>query len=323
MISEATRSGLAAGGWRALLGTLVAALLLIAPAIASASQFAATAEYPVAIEGEQEGEAVFTLQGTEAVCDAGLYAGTLSEQSETLALEATFSECMAFGFVAATVETEGCHLVLHAGEALGEEQFFGTTEVECSEGDSIVITAATCTVEMGGQTDLESLDLTNQAASFTFEANLGEVEYVVTKDGFLCPLNGSGAAIGQFSASAEMAGIEEGAPVAAFLAEADVTPTPLTITEANGSVVGSLSFNEPGEYQVVEQNVAPPFELTLRAKESCPGVVVVKPGTTKSCLFKITAVNAATNAEAILSSKWEPAGGAAIPRTIWTPVKRP
>lgn len=175
------------------------ALVLLLPSAAGASNFEAL-EYPAAVTGTQEGTFVFKTEAGSLECPEGTFSGTLSEASSTLSLLPTFAKCKAFGFLEATVTPEGCVFVLHAGAETSLYNFSGTTDISCGEGKSIKVTTATCTAAIGSQSGLSSVSYVDQVETmpekFKFGANLSGIGYTVTKDGFACPFNGTGAKTG-------------------------------------------------------------------------------------------------------------------------------
>ena len=88
--------------------------------------------------------------------------------------------------------TTGCDYVFHAGAETGSEEYAGTVDVACSSA-SIKITAGTCALEIKGQTGLSAVSfLNNETGTVTVGAEVGSIAYTTTKDGFLCPLSGTG-----------------------------------------------------------------------------------------------------------------------------------
>lgn len=173
---------------------IVAALALsaVVASAASASKFQ-SANYPAKITGSQVGEHVFTIESElKTKCKKATFEGSLSAASETLTITPTYSECTSFG-ISSTIKFNECTYVFHAGAELSANHFAGTTDVSCPAGKVITITTATCEVQVGAQTGLGSLEYVNEASGkVTVKANVTGIKYNKTKDGFLCPLNGTG-----------------------------------------------------------------------------------------------------------------------------------
>jgi hypothetical protein len=172
----------------------VFAMSAVIASAASASTFHA-AKYPVTLSGSQTTTHVFSASGTSVSCEKATFAGSASADSSEVTIHPTYSGCTAFGFVGATVNTEECNYVFHSGATTNEKEeiYAGTTDVKCPAGQSIKVTASTCALEIKGQTGLSSVSFDNNAAGTeTVGANVEKIANTVTKDGFLCPLNGTG-----------------------------------------------------------------------------------------------------------------------------------
>jgi hypothetical protein len=173
---------------RKFLGVLIVAALAISAlgvsaASASAAEFHA-AESPVKITADQTKTNVFTVDGTKVECTtAHFVSGLIAAPSPTAEVHPEYSGCTAFGFVGATVNTESCNYVLHAS---------GSVDIVCPTGQSIKITASTCAVEVGSQSGLTSIAYTNSGNNVIVTPNVSGITATKTKDGFLCPLNGTG-----------------------------------------------------------------------------------------------------------------------------------
>jgi len=170
----------------------VAALAMsVVASAAQATEFTAS-EYPSSFHGSNtSGEEVFSTEAGDVKCDSE-FSGEAKEASSSVTAHAEYSECEAFGFVNATVDTEGCDYVFN----LPAEGTTATVDVACGEGESIKITAASCAAEVGAQEDLEHVGFANGTGETEDEvevtATATEIAYTVTKDGFLCPFSGTG-----------------------------------------------------------------------------------------------------------------------------------
>jgi hypothetical protein len=176
--------------------TLVALLVMPAGAYAAA-EFEAE-EYPVEVTGVQtEGSHVLGVEGgLSVVCEEAKFKGSMDGWSETEELAPEYKKCTASGF-AATITTNGCVYKLHAGEPLAEEgDFEGTTDLVCPTGNKIVVVAGTCEVQIAAQTGLGKIEYDDNPEAtpdnVAVSIALTGVKYNKTKDGFLCPLSGTG-----------------------------------------------------------------------------------------------------------------------------------
>jgi len=191
--------------------TVVAALALsVMASAAQAVEFTAE-NYPTEFHGENgAGSEEFNTEAGSVEC-ASTFSGTAEEASTTVTTVPVYSECVAFGFVEAAVNTEECHYLFHLGASLGEDKYTATVTVQCPTGQSIKITAATCAAEVGAQGPLSHViveDTTNGFLDVTAEVT--EINYTVTKDGLFCPFSGTGAKEGGEYLSNEPISIGEG-----------------------------------------------------------------------------------------------------------------
>jgi hypothetical protein len=190
-------------------------LLFALPPTVSADGFGAAA-YPVTVSGVQQGSGpVFTTEAGNVTCASSTLTSSLSEFSETLSLAPTFSECKAFGFLSATVTATGCTFALQGPTETALDKFEGSTNINCEGGKSIVVSAATCEVQVSGQTGLKTVSyVNNRTASppnFTATFALSGIKYTVVKDGIGCPFSGTGSKTGgTFSYQALMKASKEG-----------------------------------------------------------------------------------------------------------------
>jgi hypothetical protein len=154
-------------------------------------------KYPVTIHGATTaGEKLQTEAGT-VECKQDSYHGTLAAESSTLTLTPLYKTCTAFGFAAATVETEGCTHVLHVNAKVSTDNYRAAWGVACPAGKTIKTTAGTCKFEVTPQVARETVDLIDDTAAspkkdITFRPTVTGITYVVTQDGFGCPFNGTG-----------------------------------------------------------------------------------------------------------------------------------
>ena len=159
----------------------VLALTAVSASAASAAEFTA-ASYPTTGTGESaKGNDVFTTEAGTVECKSH-FAGTLTAANSDLTVTPTYSDCVAFGFVEATVT--GCKYTFTA---------VSTTSANVDVVSPCTIIASNCHVTVPNQGPLGSVAITNNAAGdVSVQANVSKIEYTVVKDGFLCPFEGTG-----------------------------------------------------------------------------------------------------------------------------------
>jgi hypothetical protein len=120
--------------------------------------------------------------------------GSLNEPSTTLKLAFTSTECKAFGFLSATVTNEGCEFLMHATEFVKTDEYKANLDFVCPAGKSLKVVAGTCEVQYKEQTGMKTVQLINDTGTgdVTFDPEVTGVKYTVLKDGFACPLSGTG-----------------------------------------------------------------------------------------------------------------------------------
>jgi hypothetical protein len=182
----------------------VFAISAMTAAAAQAGKFMTEENATAKVRGEQSGTSTFTVDGSEISCKSAKVESpsAISFPAESITLHGTYSECTAFGFVEATVNTTGCNYIAKAGEKVGEGEFSGTVELSCEAGKKIIITAGTCEVTISGPQSFT----TGVLGTFSRNPSIwhilthlifGGVKVNRVKDGFLCPLKGTGETTGE------------------------------------------------------------------------------------------------------------------------------
>jgi hypothetical protein len=184
-----------------VLGLALVAVLAMSAMVASAasaSQYTGSA-YPTTGTGSNTaGNETFTTPGGTVQCDSH-FEGTLAAASSTLTVTPKYTNCVAFGFLNATVNMNGCDYLFHSGPAQGGGVYFHTVDIVCPAGKSIVITAGTCVADVGGQTGLAKVKTTNLAGgTVTVQPEVAGITLNVTTDGFGCPFSGTGHFFGSY-----------------------------------------------------------------------------------------------------------------------------
>lgn len=167
------------------LGLTVLALGVVFASSAGADSFTSS-EYPTSVTASgAKGNDVINTEGGKVEC-ASHFSGTLAKASTSVTLTASYTECQAFGFASATV-IMGCDYVFHVT---------GAVDIECPASNKIVITAGSCEVQIGTQTGLSKVELSNGSGDISAKVNLSGIKYNVTKDGSGCPFGGTGEKTG-------------------------------------------------------------------------------------------------------------------------------
>lgn len=187
--------------WSGMVKWMLLVLVMVGAAIPAAAEaalsFKTVGTYPATIHGSaSKGGELITTEAGKVEC-ATAYHAELTAASTTLALAPTYTGCVAFGFLEATVNPEGCKYVLHVTEQSAEDKYKATFDVSCEAGKSIKVAAGTCKIEIKSQSGLGSVALTNDTAAtpqrdITFDPEVSGLAYTVTQDGFLCPFGGTG-----------------------------------------------------------------------------------------------------------------------------------
>jgi hypothetical protein len=179
-----------------VLGLAFVAVLAMSAVVASAAQAVPTftaSSYPATVTGSNTiGNEVFTTEGGNVECDSHFVSNSISGPTSTLTVTPTYTGCTAFGFLSATVNTEGCTYVFHATEKVSSGVYKHHVDVVCPSGQSIKVTAGTCKAEIKGQTGRTTVKTTNSGSSVTVQPEVTNIAYTVTQDGFLCPFGGTG-----------------------------------------------------------------------------------------------------------------------------------
>jgi hypothetical protein len=172
----------------AVLGAVIATGALTASAAIAIPQFTASS-YPA--QTTATGIAFLNTEAGWTECDVHVLGHSISASSSTHTLTKTYSNCVAFGFLNATVNTEGCAYVLHATEQVSGGVYNHHVDVVCPAGKSIKIEASTCKAEVKAQNNRTTVTTTNSGGSVTVQPNV-KLDMVVTQDGFGCPFGGTG-----------------------------------------------------------------------------------------------------------------------------------
>lgn len=175
------------------------AFLAIESSAASAANYTA-ASYPTTGTGQSpRGNGTVTTEAGTIECETHFEA-TLTAASSQLTTKVKVTGCRAFGFLEATVNMGSCDYVFNAPVGSGDS-YSATTNVTCTSSQLITVTAGTCELTIGPQGPLSKVDLTNDTAAEDVRVQLtvAGIAYTVTKDGFLCPFNGTGAKTGATS----------------------------------------------------------------------------------------------------------------------------
>jgi hypothetical protein len=175
------------------LAVLAMAAMSALAAPAQAAWYSAS-EYPFQMTGSSpKGSEALATEAGKVECDNHYISNTFNESviAETVTFTPAFTGCSAFGFKEATVNTEGCVYVFHLTQEVAGA-YLNHVDISCPTGKSIKVTAATCKMEIKGQSGLTSAKLTNASGTIDLDWELQGIAYTATQDGFLCPFSGTG-----------------------------------------------------------------------------------------------------------------------------------
>lgn len=183
------------------LGLALVAVLAVTAVVASAAQatpeFTASA-YPSTGTGSNEaGGETFTTEAGTVRCDSH-FEGQLTEADSTLKVSPTYTDCAAFGFLNAVVDTEECSYVFHATEKVEAGVYNSHVDVSCPEGQSIKISGGTCKAKIESQEGLTTVKTTNVIGDITVQPNVPNIALIVTQDGIGCAFKGIGPKTGSY-----------------------------------------------------------------------------------------------------------------------------
>jgi hypothetical protein len=182
--------------------SLLCALLALQAIGASAAQAVpeyTASEYPSTATSENPpGSKTFTTEAGTVECTSHGQSSQ-SGPTSTVTIASAYTNCKAFGFLNATVNTEGCTYVSHATERIGAGAYRHHIDINCQGPNTIKIIAGTCEVFIPAQSGLTTVQTTNLAeGKVTIQPNITNITYGVLRDGFLCPFAGIGYRLGSY-----------------------------------------------------------------------------------------------------------------------------
>lgn len=175
-------------GRRSIQALITALLLLVALTSSARAEVFDPELFPATLTGSVGEAATFGAESLSVKCTSAAYSGEIPEPVETLEVSVSYSGCTGGG-LAATVAMEGCKWRLYANTS--------AVDLVCPGENMVKITAVAgnCEVRIGPQTSLSSVEYSNvESSPETVAAKfaLKSIAYTKTKDGFLCPLSGTG-----------------------------------------------------------------------------------------------------------------------------------
>jgi hypothetical protein len=178
----------------------VLALTAIAASSASAEGKITCSSYPCTITGESAvGNSTFITEAGTVECKGHAQA-TLAAASSEITITGTATNCKAFGFLNATVNTNGCDGLSTTPVQIAPDEWTARGHMLCPPGKVIELTAGTCKVTIGPQNPSGHTIITNTTAPTPNVVDLTGhatgVNYTVVTDGFGCPFAGTGAKTG-------------------------------------------------------------------------------------------------------------------------------
>jgi len=150
-------------------------------------------QYPATLSGQQTAGDPLSL-GVEAggtlTCESITASGALAAEGATMSLAPAYSVCRLFGLNGTTVTLNGCEYAFHAGSVAAD-----TMDIVCPAGKTITVSAGNCGMSIPAQAGLAveaSNDTSGSPQKLQLALGATGLEYTKTKDGFLCPFNGTG-----------------------------------------------------------------------------------------------------------------------------------
>lgn len=184
------------------IGLALIAVLAMSALAASAAQavpeFTASAYPATATGSNMAGNETLTTPGGTVQCSSHYLVeeyggGEFTGPTPTLTIKPSYMECNAFGFLGATINTNGCTFVYHATERVSPGTYRHHIDIVCPSGQKLTITAGTCELDVPPQTGLTTATTMNLVSGQeTVQPNITGITMNVTKDGFGCPFAGTG-----------------------------------------------------------------------------------------------------------------------------------
>jgi hypothetical protein len=191
----------------------ILAMSVMVASAASASTYTASSYTAIGTGANTAGKETFTTPGGTVQCDSH-FEGSLTAPSSTLTVTPKYTNCVAFGFLNATVDFMGCDYLFHAGASKGGGVYDNSTDIVCEAGEGpVTITAGTCKVDVPAQTGLTNVKTTNSGSSVTVEPNVTGIKLNVTTDGFGCPFPGAGEYTGSYHGDVDLKNTEVGGSI--------------------------------------------------------------------------------------------------------------
>lgn len=156
-----------------------------------------------------EGNHKLTIDGSSLECGNVEGSGNIEDGATNVTIHTAYSECNAFGFLSATVNTSNCNYRMMANAETSAGVFADELEVVCTAGTSITITAGTCEAKINGGTVINTGgNITNVTSNEHMHLKLhhtnSQTPVQKTKDGFGCPFNGTGNTTGTLNGTTTM-----------------------------------------------------------------------------------------------------------------------
>jgi hypothetical protein len=176
----------------------VLAMSAMVTSAASASQYTGSAYPTTGTASNTTGQETLTTPGGTVQCDSH-FEGTLSAASSTATVIPKYTNCVAFGFLNATVAFNGCDYLFHSGASQSGGVYNNKVDLLCSLGSGpVTIKGGTCHVLVPEQHGLSNVKTTNSASSVTAQPNVTNITLNVIGDGFGCPFPGTGHYLGSY-----------------------------------------------------------------------------------------------------------------------------
>jgi len=182
----------------------VLAMGVVAASMAQADPVFTCSSYPCKATGSNTaGAETITTPGGTVQCDShflvekyGTAGESIASPASTVTVTPSYlanANCVAFGFINATVTMNECDYEFHGTERTGIGRYNHHMVIHCPDsGNTIRIAAGTCEVAIGTQTLTTVETENNPDGTVTVAWNLSNITINVIKDGFGCPFAGTG-----------------------------------------------------------------------------------------------------------------------------------
>jgi hypothetical protein len=153
----------------ALVAAFAMCAVVASAASATAWQFHSNTDNPT-LTGEQQGVDVVSYDSGTYRCSSVTYTGSAAgTTNSTIEVAPAYSGCKFAFIINITIDPNGCKYLFHAETKDANGNFEGSTDIKCSGGNVIEITAPGCDITVPEQTGLMKVTFTNLGSGHTQE----------------------------------------------------------------------------------------------------------------------------------------------------------